>query len=460
MAAMSAPDDLRPGGSRRSPLSLVAVAMAGLGTIVDAASMPPRGSPLSPLLDAFTPARAAGYGPVVAAMPAAGFIAGLGLVWLRAWPLALLIGSVLTLPAAIEPLIQTTSAYPTVTYLAEAGAPMALVAVLAAAQELMSLGARGMGALVAGATAGAGLVGATLLGAGFLRLSRDLTALDAALAVLATSGGVVAVARLGIGSGPRPGLIATLAGVVAALSTFVPVVMTNERVSAILQVSAVSLLRRPYVLVAMIGLVTAGGAAVLAAFTGARAAAGAAVAALVQVGVIAGMILLLFALSFTPTSGLAFALAGLVLGCAAAATPWRAGLAAAGCVAAALALLLASAATGGAPEKVVTQARWVPAGLLLALLVATVTCSVAASAAAIVPRGGLPAVLGPIVAALVAGGANVLTLTQLNDGSPESSYLAGAHHIDSSVALLLIAALGVAAVGFAGHVRRWEAAPT
>jgi hypothetical protein len=432
---------------------LAASAMAGLGIVVNAASTPLLGSPLSPLLDTFTPTRAGGYGPVVAAMPAAGFIVGLGLVWLRAWPPALLIGSALTLPATLEPLTHSTYAYPTVTYLAEAGAPMALVAILAAAQELMRLGARGTGTLVAGATAGAGLVGATLIGAGYIRSPWDLATPHAALAVLAVTGGVLAVARLGFGSGPRPQLTVTLAGILAALLTFVPVLMTNGRVSAILQVSEISLARRPYVLVAMIGLVTAGCAAILATATGARSAAGAAVAAFVQIGVIAAMILVLFALLPTLTSGLPFALVGLALGCAAAATAWRAGFAAAACVAAAMALLLASAATGGEPEKMVMQARSVPAGLLLTLLVAAVTCSVAAAAPAIVPRGGLPAVLGPIVAALVVGGANALTLTQLNNGNPESSYLAGAHHLDSSVALLLIAAVAVATIGYAGRVR-------
>ncbi len=172
---MNPRDEIRQGGGGHSTLWLAASAIAGLGIVVNAASTPLRGSPLSPSLDAFSPARAGGYEPVVAVMPAAGFIVGLGLIWLRAWPLALLIGSVLTLPATIEPLIHWTYAYPTVTYLAEAGAPMALVAILAAAQELMNLGALGMGALVAGATAGAGLVGATLIGAGWLRLPWDLT---------------------------------------------------------------------------------------------------------------------------------------------------------------------------------------------------------------------------------------------------------------------------------------------
>jgi hypothetical protein len=168
-------------------------------------------------------------------------------------------------------------------------------------------------------------------------------------------------------------------GALAALLAFVPVVLTDERVAALLQVSEQSLARRPYAMAAIVGLVTLGGAALLAVAAGPWAAAGAVTAALAQVGVAAPMILMLYAVVFHPAYGLGAAAVGLAAGVVAAATRWRVPLAAAAGIAASLALLLAVDATGGAPEKVAQQGRWVPAGLLLGLLVATVTATVAAA---------------------------------------------------------------------------------
>jgi hypothetical protein len=109
---------------------------------------------------------------------------------------------------------------------------------------------------------------------------------------------------------------------------------------------------------------------------------------------------------------------------------------------------------------VAQQGRWVPAGLLLALLVATVTATVAAAAPATAGRGGLAATLGPIVGALVVGGKQALIVTQLRGGTPESSYLIGAHHLGTSTGLLVAAALAVIGLGVAASLRgRHRAAP-
>lgn len=277
------------------------------------------------------------------------------------------------------------------------------------------------------------------------------------------AGGALAVAcRPAAGRAPRlrPGVRPTVLGTLAALLAFVPVVLTDERVAALLQVSEQSLARRPYAMAAIVGLVTLGGAARLAVAAGPWAAAGAVTAALAQVGVAAPMILMLYAVVFHPAYGLGAAAVGLAAGVVAAATRWRVPLAAAAGIAASLALLLAVDATGGAPEKVAQQGRWVPAGLLLGLLVATVTATVAAAAPATAGRGELAATLGPIVGALVVGGKQALIVTQLRGGTPESSYLIGAHHLGTSTGLLVAAALAVIGLGVAASLRgRHRAAP-
>jgi hypothetical protein len=96
--------------------------------------------------------------------------------------------------------------------------------------------------------------------------------------------------------------------------------------------------------------------------------------------------------------------------------------------------------------------RWWP-WLLLALLVATVTATVAAAAPAVAGRGGLAAILGPVVGALVIGGKQSLIVTQLGDGGPLSSYLVGADHLRLSAGLLVAAALAVIGLGVAESLR-------
>ena len=73
------------------------------------------------------------------------------------------------------------------------------------------------------------------------------------------------------------------------LLAFLPVVLSDERVAAVLQVSEQSLARRPYARAAIVGLLTLGCAALLAVAAGPWAAAGAVIAALVQVDVAAPM---------------------------------------------------------------------------------------------------------------------------------------------------------------------------
>ena len=67
---------------------------------------------------------------------------------------------------------------------------------------------------------------------------------------------------------------------------------------------------------------------------------------------------------------------------------------------------------------------------------------------------------GPIVGALVVGGKQALIVTQLRGGTPESSYLIGAHHLGTSTGLLVAAALAAIGLGVAASLRgRHRAAP-
>ncbi|MFI0453959.1 hypothetical protein [Actinomadura sp. 6N118] len=397
---------------------------------------------------------------LAAGLPVVAVIAGLMLI--RWWPWLLLVGSVLTAPAAATPYLDVLQSRPSVAHLGLAGAALVLVAVLAAAQELMDTGAPnaggapdtggargaggplGAGAALAGCAVGAGLVGATFVGAGWLSRPWRPDSLQLVLTAAAVAGGIVAVARLRGEPGRRIGIRVTLAGALATLVAFLPSVVTLDRVAKLLEVSGGSLARRSYVMVGILGLVTLIVAALAAALAGVWAGVAALTAAIVQAGVAAPMLLGLSGVASHRTFAVAAALAGLAIGIATGMTRWRSVFAIAGTVVSGLGFLVLLAATGGVPEKVVTQARWIPAGLLLALLVATVTCTVAAAAPFATRSGALPAVLGPIVGGLAVGGREALTLTQLDDGQPEPSYLNAAHHLGSSSALLFVVALLVA----------------
>ncbi|MGI5170987.1 hypothetical protein ACQEU3_42215 [Spirillospora sp. CA-253888] len=419
---------------------VLAVAAAGIGVLITAGAGP------GPVPEAIA-GRSAG-GPwngdalVAAGLPATAIVVGLMLV--RWWPCLLLAGAALALPTGTAPYLDVLQSRPTLGHLGTAGAALLLVAVLAAAQELMDGGSTGAGVAVAGCAVGAGLVGAAFTGAAWLSLPWRTDALHLGLTVIALAAGGVAVAQMRGTSGRRPGVRVTLAGALATLVAFLPAVVTLDRVSRLLEVSGDSLARRSYVMTGMRGLTTLLVAGIAAMLAGVWAGTAALAVAAAQAGTAAPMLLGLAATPQHRAFTAAAALAGLAAGAVAGATRWRAVLAISGAVAGGLVLLVLVAATGGTPEKLITQARWIPAGLLLALLIATVTCAVAAVAPAAARGGGTAAVLGPIVGGLAIGGREALTLTQLDDGQAESSYLSPAHHLGSSVALLFLAALLIA----------------
>ncbi|MFC9970884.1 hypothetical protein ACFVH6_08285 [Spirillospora sp. NPDC127200] len=419
---------------------VLAVAASGIGVLIGAWSGP------GPVPEAIA-VRSVG-GPwngdalVAAGLPVTAIVVGLMLV--RWWPCLLLAGAALALPAGAMPYLEALQSRPTVAHLGSAGVALVLVAVLAAAQELMDGGLTGVGVAVAGCAVGAGLVGATLTGAAWLTQPWRTDALHLGLIVIALVAAGVAVARMRGTAGRRPGIRVTVAGALATLVAFLPAAVTLDRVSRLLEVSGDSLARRSYVMVGVLGLATLLVAGMAAMLAGVWAGAAALAVAAAQAGTAAPMLLGLFASSHHRTFAVVAALVGLGAGAVAGATRWRSALAASGAVGSGLVLLLLVAATGGTPEKLVTQARWIPAGLLLALLVATVTCAVAAVAPAAARGGGAAAVLGPIAGGLAIGGREALTLTQLDDGRAESSYLSSVHHLGSSVALLFLAASLVA----------------
>ncbi|MFG2005109.1 hypothetical protein ACGFNU_38790 [Spirillospora sp. NPDC048911] len=428
-----------PGSGERSAL-ILAVAASGIGVLVSA------GAGQGPVPRALATRSVGGLwngdALLAAGLPVAAVVAGLVLI--RWWPWLLLAGAALTLPATMVPYLDALQSRPTVGHLGSAGVALVLVAVLAAAQELLDGGRVRAGVALAGSAAGAGLVGAALVGAGWLSMPWRTDALHLGLTVVALAGAGVAVARLQGTVRRWPGVRVTVAGVLATLVAFLPAAVTLDRVTRLLEVSQESLARRPYVMVGMLGLATLIVAGIAAMLAGVWAGTAVLAVAAVQAGTAAPVLLGLSGTAQHRAFAVVAALVGLAAGVAAATTRWRAVLAISGGVACGLVLLLLVAATGGVPEKLITQARWIPAGLLLALLVATVTCTVAAVAPATTRGGGTPAVLGPIAGALAIGGREAITLTQLNDGQPEPSYLNSVHHLGSSAALLFIAALLVA----------------
>ncbi|GAA3104462.1 hypothetical protein [Streptosporangium carneum] len=407
---------------------------------------------------------------VLALVQATAFVAGLLMRRRWTWPL---LGSAALTAMAVLPYLLPWLALPArFVYLLPAVVPLAVTAMLGAAQELLDSGAVGAAAGMAGSTVGASLIGG-VTGAGWLRQEPWLPMAYVVLAVVGLASAVLtAVVRRSrplprVSGEPaaaqatpfgahaaRPALTpALVTGVLAALLAFVPVVVTGETLSAVLGVSLEALGRRSYVLVGAIGLVTLACAAALAALNGVRAFTGAAVAALAQVGAITSMTLAVHAAAFQSAAGPVAALLGFAVGCAVAVTRLRIPLAAAGCVAVVLVLLLAVAATGGEPEKLAAQGTWIPGALLLASLVAVATAATASAAPLTARRGGMAAVLGPITAALVTGGRQVLPLAEPRGGELESSSLGGVHHMVVSVGLFLLTALVVAGIGVADMLR-------
>jgi hypothetical protein len=367
-----------------------------------------------------------------------------GLVLLRWWPWLLLLGSLAAVPALL------LGSHPYLSAIGiEAGAVLVPLAVLAAAQELIRAGRAGLGAAVAGATVGAVLTGGALTGAIGSRVPSDLTSARLVLVVFALAGAAAMIVRRPWGGRITPADF-SLADVPAAALVFLPALAHTQPLSGLLGLDH-GVLRRGYLLVALVGVVTLGVTGLVAALAGPRASAAAVTAALVQVGVAVPVLMTFAGLARWPSLAVAATLAGVAAGAAAALLRRRIGLAVLGGCASAAAVLVASTVPLGRSDVVAGTRGAALTAVLLGLLVATATVTVAATAPVAAASGRLPVVLGPIVAALVVGGNQVLYGWHAAKGNPADGTM-----LDASVTLLLlaaVAALCLAAFGrqTAGH---------
>lgn len=382
----------------------------------------------------------------------------LAVIWSRHWPRLVLAGVALSLPMVVTELPGHPELPATAWFLAScasgAAAPVALIGVLGAAGWLFRSGHPGWGAVVAGTGTGALLAGAAMVGAGWLLRVPALGAWHVGLSVAALAGTVPAVLA---GSAlvpapaeppvPRRRVRPVLAAGVAAAALVVPNLSTEARMSRILGVTLSALLRHPSAVAGVTGALVLLAGLAAAGLAGRWGAAAGLTVAVVQLAVAAPMLLAVWALALETPLRWGAALFGVALGAAGAASRRRVPLAAGAAVFCAVALFIAVAATGGAPEKLSYQHESGPGTLLLVGLCATATALAGSTAATVAHRTELPMALGPLVAVFVYAGQQILQATYLGaDGLPESSYLNPVHHLATAATGLLVAAAAVGAL--------------
>ncbi|WP_218824554.1 sensor histidine kinase [Asanoa hainanensis] len=406
-----------------------------------------------------------GRGWLLALAPIVVTVAGLCL--LRWWPYLLLVAGLLGSPFVLGPL--TTMAHPTLLSLAHACAyPLAVVGVLASAQGLLSNGSPGLGAALVGLAFGSRLFGSAIVGAGWLRGDLTRPAWHAGMIVAGFALLAPAVWRFRRGdpmaAGPpdtSPWHWRRLRLVIAAglaLSLVLPLsLLTTDRIAGLLDVSRSAVYRHPLVAVAVAGAITLAVGLCLAAATGLWSLSAAIAVATAQVAVATPLLLAYSALAFVGPLRWLGALTGAAIGAAAASSRWRIPAAATLAAAAATALFIAHAATTGQPAKLADQHSVVPGVLLLVLVTAAGTAVAGATAPVLAPRGAIPAVLGPLVGVLAAGGLQTVQVTYVREnGLPESSYLNPVSHLTTSAVLLLAAGAAIGGIGVAHHIaERW-----
>ncbi|SIM78774.1 sensor histidine kinase [Micromonospora cremea] len=389
-----------------------------------------------------------------------------GLCLLRWWPYLLSVAGLLAAPSVWGQL--TSGSYPLVFSLAQSAAyPLAVVGVLACAQSLLSNASPGAGAALVGLATGSRLFGSAMVGPGWLYMDPNRPAWHAAM----IAGGLAAIVPAVRGfrrgdpaaAGP-PGASPSswrrwrlvIAGGLAVCLVLPLSLLTTERLAVLLDVTRSAVYRHEMAAIAMTGAVTLVLAVGLAAVAGLWSLGAALAVATVQVAVAAPLILAFTALAAAGPVRWLGALVGAAVGAVAASSRWR--IAAAGTLAAgaATAVFIAYAATTGHPEKLAEQQRVVPALLLLVLVTAAGTAVAGAAAPVLAPRGAVPAVLGPLVGVLAAGGLQAVEVTYLRDGLPESSFLNPVFHITTSAVLLLAAGAAISGLGVAHHIaERW-----
>ena len=384
----------------------------------------------------------------------------LSLCLLRWWPYLLLAAGLMVMPDIVSAL-STTVRFPfAVDLLPTAAYYVAVIALLACAQGLVRTTV-GWSAAVAALTLGSRLVG-SMMAVG-LRWNLSPTAVSWHIALLALGiaglapavwryrrGDQAAVGTAGPWSWQRVRLI--VAGTLAACVPIPFVYLTGQRLADLLGVTGTTFTRRGYAETAAIGAFTLVIVAVLAAVAGLWSLTGTVTAAVVQVALVAPAILALSALELDDSARWLAALAGAVLGAAAAGNRWRFPLAATLTVLAATALFIAYGATGGNPQKLADQRIVIPAVLILVLCTAAAGAVVGATASVLAPRGALPAVLGPLAGALAVGGLQTIQVTYLSSGESVGSTLDPVDHLTTSAILLLVAGAAIGGLGFAQQI--------
>ena len=395
-----------------------------------------------------------------------------GLCLLRWWPYLLLAAGLMAVPGALAEWGFTggsaelgffdgvaewsfSTSTSTASLLSSAGYYVAVVALLACAQGLAST-AMGWGAIVAALTLGSRLVGSAMVSDLGWTLSPDTAAgwhialLAVGLAGLSPAvwlyrrGDSGATGPVGRRSWERVRMVA--AGTLAAAVPIPLALLTTQRLADLLGVSWSAVYRHDYAAVAAIGAIALVIAALLAAVTGLWPLAGALTSASVQVAVVAPVFLAITALGLDDPARWLAALAGAVLGAAGAGSRLRVPLAATLTVLAATALVIAYGATTGDPEKLALQHTVIPGVLILALCAAAATAVVGAVAPVLAPRGALPVVLGPLAAALAAGGQQIAQATY---GLSNFAFNPTSSQLTASTVVLVVAGVAVCGLGFA-----------
>ncbi|WP_433209047.1 MacS family sensor histidine kinase [Dactylosporangium sp. CS-047395] len=383
-----------------------------------------------------------------------------GLLLLRWWPLLLAGAGLLTVPMLL-PLHLSMELPLSFGVLTRCSQPLALIALLAAAQAMFRRGETGRGTLVAGLS-----VGSTLLGMGIANswaqpqyYGQTTWPRPLVLLALPALAGTAAAAWLLRGRDPaaRPGgsehqgwarLRLVLAGGLALALSLPLGLLTPDRLALVLGVTRGALYRHGYVIGAVIGTITLIVVAGLAAMAGPWTLGGALTAATVLVAMSAPLILAMGILQYTRLPFFSV-LAGLALGAGLAWSRLRVPLTVAVTVGAAAALFIAYAGTTGHPERLAEQRVIVP-GILIAVLVTAAATAIAGTVApTLAPSGAIPAALGPLALILAMGGRQAVEATYLRDGLPESSYFNPVFHLTTSAVLLLVAAAGVGGLGYA-----------
>ncbi|WP_233223230.1 hypothetical protein [Amycolatopsis sp. BJA-103] len=378
----------------------------------------------------------------------------------RWWPWLLVAGVVLSLPTALVHLVPDLGGHPSLTIVALAGPPVVLLAVLAAAQELLRRGARTAGLVLIGLTVGTQLFAASLAGASWLMLATGGLVWHLVLTALSVAGAVLAVVTRGSRAQdpewPEPRPLPARFAAAAILAVLLPMAVGAVdvlKVSEILELPVASIGRHAEVVVAIGGLIVLVGGVVACAIAGSRAFFAAATSASVQVGAMAPLLLAVYSVAFQPVLSWLAAAVGVAAGCLVGASRWRVQFAVGGAAMSALVLFIVDLGTGGVPEKLIDHDAVIPGALLLALLCATVVSVVVTTGPRLAEDGVVVPVLGPLVSVLVFGGAGAMAAVGIRDQNAPSTRLEPVHHLGYSAGLLLLAAALVAGIAAVDHLR-------